>query len=158
MDLRDVDQPQVHLVHQRGRLQSISLALGFHEICRHAPQPLVNARSKGIQRPLIAIRPGEKKLSGFRNLTVQGSRGFMISRKQNSLPLRFCRPFFAYRSGRWTCRDSQETENKVMQIRGQSSKGFATCALAWFMAPLITASGLQAGNVVTDWNTVASTT
>src|SRR5262249_43832242 len=82
------------------------------EICRHAPQPLVNARSKGIQRPHVAIRPGEKKLSGFRNLTVQGSRGFMISRKQNSLPLRFCRPFFAYRSGRWTCRDSQETENK----------------------------------------------
>jgi hypothetical protein len=47
---------------------------------------------------------------------------------------------------------------QVMQIRGQSSKGFATCALAWFMAPLITASGLQAGNVVADWNTVASTT
>ena len=66
----NVDQFQVHLMHQGGGLQDRFFALPQHEIDGQTVEFLVDARSKRIERLCIASCPGEKKLSCFRDLRV----------------------------------------------------------------------------------------
>ena len=64
-------------------LQSVSLPLGFHEICGRAAEFAVDAGREGVERLSIPVGPGEKQLSGFGNSRIhQWDRRLMISRKK----------------------------------------------------------------------------
>src|SRR6476660_2669907 len=58
-----IDQPEVSLVDQGGRLQRVIGKLLTQAINRDSPQFLVNERQHLVERGLVAIAPVDKKLS-----------------------------------------------------------------------------------------------
>jgi hypothetical protein len=66
----NVDQFQIDLMHQGGRLQDWFFALPLHEIDGQAVEFLVDARRERIERGRIAAGPCEEKLRRIRDLRV----------------------------------------------------------------------------------------
>ena len=61
VDVLDVDQPEVRLVHQRRRLQAVPAALARHAAPRDPPQFVVHQRDQLVEGGLIALPPCEEK-------------------------------------------------------------------------------------------------
>ena len=66
LDPVDIDEPQIRLVDQGGRLQRVSRALAVHVPLRQPPQFLVNERRQLVERLLIALAPCNQELCNWR--------------------------------------------------------------------------------------------
>jgi len=73
VDVGDVDQFEIGLMHQGSGLHGMSRTLVLHLVSRDAAERAINTRRQALQRPPITISPRTKELSGFRRLIFSGS-------------------------------------------------------------------------------------
>ncbi|HEY0283980.1 MAG TPA: hypothetical protein VGC23_01225, partial [Vicinamibacterales bacterium] len=57
IDVLDIDQAQVHLVDERGRLQAVTRPFAGHAPARDTAQLGVDDRNQPIERRLVALSP-----------------------------------------------------------------------------------------------------
>ena len=77
LDVLPVDQAQVRLVDERGRLEDVPGTLAGHAAGRDAPQLLVDERRQRLERGLVPAAPGDEQLRdvgrGTHAITSKGS-------------------------------------------------------------------------------------
>ena len=81
-----IDEPQVRLIDQRGRLQSVIWKLLTKAIYRDTPQFLVDERQHLVEGGLIAVAPVDEELSNTRRGGILHQSFFLLPNSLRSGP------------------------------------------------------------------------
>ena len=72
LDVLGVDQPEIRLVHERGRLKAVVCPFVAHVPLGDAVELPVYERNEAIERALVAPSPSDKQPSELRGMVRNG--------------------------------------------------------------------------------------
>lgn len=151
--LPNINQLEIDLVNKGGGFECLSGAFPFCEAGGHTTQFFVDMRRESIEGARVALCPIEKKLSGFRHFQFHDLLAHDSAKKIQPGDYGFCgKSSRCKSSGDCASKDDRQSEGKeayFMKCLRITLLGAATL--------LSLALNGNAQNMVTNWNTIAST-
>lgn len=109
-DVLRVDQPEIRLVDERRRLETVSRTLSCHTAPRDPVELPMDERNQSLEGTLVALPPFEKQPGDLRG--VVGNAAILGPFD----PLKFSRPFAASQIGPYPRRLDRSTEKTLKRL------------------------------------------